>query len=361
MRCLSIRQPWAWAVCLGAKSIENRSWPTDYRGTLAIHASSSREDLQKFRDAARDDQSLLAFGAIIGVADVIDCRPLDTGLEKNDWAEGPWCWTLANARLLSRPIPLRGRANLFPLPADVVESLHAELASVPSSALSPASNELPASNECLARIQPRPFDVALARAESYLKLKQPGELIRLANQLLELDPECGRAFWLKAVGLAALNRHGEALDDVERAIEKGWSRVVEERIPDDNLAALHHAALCLAAADDVNEQERAHGFFGGFAGIANVRMRDFNLAARGYAAYRQFSPAAAIRAYAVRDSAFDHDDGLNRLLADGQSAGLENAELDNLRLAVAAAQVARCKQSIQIVNSRLDDRQKMKI
>ncbi len=350
-RCLSIRQPWAWAVCLGAKTIENRSWPTDYRGTLAIHASSSREDLQKSRDARRDDESLFAFGAVIGAADVIDCRPLDRELEKNDWAEGPWCWSLANARFLPQPIPLRGRANLFALPADVAEQLRAGLAGVRTSPPSPASEEL------LARIQPRPFDATLARADAYLKLKQPGELTHLADRLLELDRNSGRAFWMRAVGLAELNRYEESLDDVERAITRGWSSVVEGSFLDDNLAAMLHAALCLATSEDANDQERAHVFFRRFADMANVRLREPNLAARGYTAYRQFAPAAAIRTYAVRGSAFDQDDGLNRLLADGRSAGLEKAELDHLRLAAVAAQTARCSQSMQLVNHRLDDRQ----
>lgn len=38
-RILSVRQPWAFAIARGWKPIENRSWPTDYRGPLLIHAS----------------------------------------------------------------------------------------------------------------------------------------------------------------------------------------------------------------------------------------------------------------------------------------------------------------------------------
>jgi len=35
---LSIRQPWAWLIVQGHKPIENRTWPTTYRGPLLIHA-----------------------------------------------------------------------------------------------------------------------------------------------------------------------------------------------------------------------------------------------------------------------------------------------------------------------------------
>ena len=39
VKTLSIRQPYASLVCRGIKKIENRSWNTNYRGKLLIHAS----------------------------------------------------------------------------------------------------------------------------------------------------------------------------------------------------------------------------------------------------------------------------------------------------------------------------------
>lgn len=41
MRVISIRQPWAMLVALGAKRRETRSWYTAYRGPIAIHASAA--------------------------------------------------------------------------------------------------------------------------------------------------------------------------------------------------------------------------------------------------------------------------------------------------------------------------------
>jgi hypothetical protein len=40
MKALSVMQPWATLIALGAKHIETRSWATSHRGQLAIHASS---------------------------------------------------------------------------------------------------------------------------------------------------------------------------------------------------------------------------------------------------------------------------------------------------------------------------------
>jgi hypothetical protein len=38
MLALSIKQPWSWLIVFGHKDIENRSWPTRYRGRFLIHA-----------------------------------------------------------------------------------------------------------------------------------------------------------------------------------------------------------------------------------------------------------------------------------------------------------------------------------
>lgn len=38
VKALSIKQPWADAILAGLKPIENRVWPTSFRGQLAIHS-----------------------------------------------------------------------------------------------------------------------------------------------------------------------------------------------------------------------------------------------------------------------------------------------------------------------------------
>ena len=38
MKVLTLFQPWATLVILGEKKIETRSWKTNYRGEIAIHA-----------------------------------------------------------------------------------------------------------------------------------------------------------------------------------------------------------------------------------------------------------------------------------------------------------------------------------
>lgn len=45
MKALSIRQPWAWLIVAGYKDIENRSWPTNFRGRVYIHASRKFDEV----------------------------------------------------------------------------------------------------------------------------------------------------------------------------------------------------------------------------------------------------------------------------------------------------------------------------
>jgi hypothetical protein len=76
LRALSLKQPWAWLIVNGYKDIENRSWRTNHRGPLLIHASSSRpavttEYIQKKYGVRLPDK--LEFGGIAGVVEVVDC------------------------------------------------------------------------------------------------------------------------------------------------------------------------------------------------------------------------------------------------------------------------------------------------
>jgi activating signal cointegrator 1 len=43
MKAITLHQPWAWLVAFGMKEVETRSWSTDYRGPLAIHAGKKHD------------------------------------------------------------------------------------------------------------------------------------------------------------------------------------------------------------------------------------------------------------------------------------------------------------------------------
>ena len=74
-KALAVRQPYALAICAGVKRTENRSWTINYRGTIAIHASTSRQEVREMRedtDCELMRPECFHFGAIIGLADIVD-------------------------------------------------------------------------------------------------------------------------------------------------------------------------------------------------------------------------------------------------------------------------------------------------
>jgi hypothetical protein len=158
MKVLSLLQPWASLVVMGAKLIETRSWNTDYTGDLAIHASlgkhygkglnkrSCREICYKepFKHFIPGGMAYdkLPFGAIIGRVDLFGTTKTEnlffaspeTKLEVNghgwyltnqeiafgDYTEGRYGLFLANAVQYLNPISAKGQLGLwdFQLPYD---------------------------------------------------------------------------------------------------------------------------------------------------------------------------------------------------------------------------------------------------
>lgn len=41
MKALTVKNPWAWLIAHGIKDIENRTWRTNFRGRVYIHAAAS--------------------------------------------------------------------------------------------------------------------------------------------------------------------------------------------------------------------------------------------------------------------------------------------------------------------------------
>lgn len=115
MKCLSVQQPWAHAIIHLEKRIENRTWRTNHRGPLAIHASKSRGRLGDLAAMGLHEspEEAMAFGAVIGIVEVLDCVPLAEA--SGPYAEGPWCWLLGSPLAIT-PFAYRGRTLLFDVP-----------------------------------------------------------------------------------------------------------------------------------------------------------------------------------------------------------------------------------------------------
>ncbi|GHT02087.1 hypothetical protein AGMMS49525_04920 [Bacteroidia bacterium] len=129
MKAITVKQPWANIICSGIKDVENRTWKTNYRGRVLIHASAKPSvilfDLVKsgfFSDEQRhnivmdDTKNAMSYdelitGAIIGSIEIVDCVKNHPSI----WAEdGVWNWVLANPILFKEPIKnVKGKLSFW--------------------------------------------------------------------------------------------------------------------------------------------------------------------------------------------------------------------------------------------------------
>lgn len=129
MKAISIRQPWAWCIIHAGKDIENRDWPTRFRGTVLVHASKGmtrdeyddcletvclvRQLRGTYGNGARALPPFeeLERGGIVGQVEIVGCVQGCT----SPWFFGEYGFVLKNAK----PLPFRpfkGALGFFDVP-----------------------------------------------------------------------------------------------------------------------------------------------------------------------------------------------------------------------------------------------------
>ena len=140
MKALTLYQPWATLVAIGAKRIETRSWKTDYRGPLAIHAGKYMPEgaldlclTEPFYPCLRGHK--MPRGFIVATCELVDVHKIDgtdwmpqlSGWEDEGrfWAATPqekafgnyrigrFMWFLDNIKALSEPVRAKGAMGLW--------------------------------------------------------------------------------------------------------------------------------------------------------------------------------------------------------------------------------------------------------
>ena len=76
MKALTLIQPWASLILLGEKKIETRSWKTNYRGEIYIHASLSLSKSERVESAKKYLKSEIKPGCILFKCELVDCIPM---------------------------------------------------------------------------------------------------------------------------------------------------------------------------------------------------------------------------------------------------------------------------------------------
>lgn len=127
MKALSIRQPWAWMILHAGKDIENRTWPTQVRGRVLVHASKgmTRAEYDEARlfamVRAKVDLQALRFprfeevqrGGTLGTVEIVGCVENSPSL----WFQGPFGFVLRDPRL-EQFRPMGGQLGFFEVPLE---------------------------------------------------------------------------------------------------------------------------------------------------------------------------------------------------------------------------------------------------
>jgi hypothetical protein len=158
MKALTLTQPYATLIAIGAKRIETRSWSTRYRGPLAIHAAKSLMPVggtnglielcytELFARALAHHGYVvqipgyatplpLPLGVIVAVCNLVGITNTEAVIDGyrvqrsyrghvvyfsadserafGDYTPGRYAWLLADVRPINPPIPATGRQGLW--------------------------------------------------------------------------------------------------------------------------------------------------------------------------------------------------------------------------------------------------------
>lgn len=132
--CLAIKQPWAWAIFNAGKNVENRDWPTRFRGRIAILASKGMTQGEyaegcyfierKEPEIVMPSYESMIRGHIIGTVEITGCGKF----YDNKWFAGTYGMLLSNPVKFITPIPASGRLGIFPLEASIADQVEVEYA-----------------------------------------------------------------------------------------------------------------------------------------------------------------------------------------------------------------------------------------
>lgn len=131
MKALSLWQPWATLMALGIKTVETRSWSTEHRGYLAIHATMNFPQEAKnlcyespFKDVLKlyygfSDPRMLPLGKVIavvnmyGVFDTTSINPSPLNRAFGEFSPGRYAWLVRDAVQLPWFIEAKGKQGLW--------------------------------------------------------------------------------------------------------------------------------------------------------------------------------------------------------------------------------------------------------
>lgn len=113
MKAISINQPWAWLIVRGFKDIENRDWPTRFRGEVLVHTGMNKDpdfDYERWEKLIGGEIPRDLFqGGIIGRTEIVDC----VDESPSPWFFGKYGFVLRNSVFFAFPQVCKGALGFF--------------------------------------------------------------------------------------------------------------------------------------------------------------------------------------------------------------------------------------------------------
>lgn len=126
MKVLTLREPWASLIGENIKKIETRSWPTNYRGELYIHAGLTKIPAknERMNRLAKELSGPFHFGTIFAKCNLVDCILIDEAFANKvkqndflcfdcgDYTPGRYAWILEDVEYIT-PITAAGHLSIW--------------------------------------------------------------------------------------------------------------------------------------------------------------------------------------------------------------------------------------------------------
>lgn len=127
MKCLMLKEPWLWLVEMKIKTLETRTWRTNYRGPLTLGASRQIDKAGYAYLASRSIRlpTIAALEERLGKVHVQAHLSLiepylethvPQGLCVFTPGEKRFGWFLEDVKSIERPFPIKGKLGLFEVP-----------------------------------------------------------------------------------------------------------------------------------------------------------------------------------------------------------------------------------------------------
>ncbi|MCX8074547.1 MAG: ASCH domain-containing protein [Clostridia bacterium] len=127
MKVLSLQEPWASLIKEKVKCIETRSWKTNYRGEIYIHASQKKvsknySNIDRLLGLLSNED--FKYGYIIAKCNLKDCIYMseefinETRKSENEficgvYSVGRYAWILDDIQVLDEPILAKGKLGIW--------------------------------------------------------------------------------------------------------------------------------------------------------------------------------------------------------------------------------------------------------